>query len=194
MQDEIDHRFLSVRSRIGYQVRAATERVARRRMYSDLSHADREDLVGITIAKFYRRWGAQGRPDDIEAYLASTMYTALMDLYRERQRFPEPVAPDSGRSVDEVLQQWMPPVRSLSTPVVQQHAMAEFYRQLSPDDARLLWLKAEGYSSREIGEFLGLRPNAVDVRLHRLRQRLRELVDPEAEDGTAFGFQAGSGA
>jgi len=66
MQDEIDHRFLSVRSRIGYQVRAAAERVVRRRMYSDLSHADREDLVGITIGNFYRRWGPLGRPDDIE--------------------------------------------------------------------------------------------------------------------------------
>ena len=194
MTDEMDLRFLSDRSRIGYQVQAAAERIARRRMFADLSHADREDLVGITIAKFYRRWGPRDRPADIEAYLARTMYHALMDLYRERRLLPQPVAPDGSRSVESVLQGWMPPVRSLSTPVVQQHAVSEFYRQLSPDDARLLWLKAEGYSSREIGEFLGLRPNAVYVRLHRLRQRLHELVDPEAEDGTAFGFRAGSGA
>lgn len=193
MSDETRFRFLSDRSRIGYQVRAAAERIARRRMYSDLSHADREDLVGITIGKFYRRWGPLGRPDDIEAYLARTMYGALMDLYRERRMLPAPVAPVTDRTVDQVLEGWMPPAPSLSTPVADQDAVDAFYRQLSPADARLLWLKAQGYSSREIGEALDLRPNAVDVRLHRLRARLRGIVGPDAEDGTAWAFRADPG-
>lgn len=102
-------RFLSDRSRIGYQVRTPAERVSRRRMFSDLSHADREDLVGTAIGKFYRRWGPLGRPDDIKAYLARTMYGVLMDLYRERRMLPAPVAPVAGRTVAQVLEKWMPP-------------------------------------------------------------------------------------
>lgn len=176
--DDLDTRWLSDRSRLGYEVRAAAERISRRRMFSELSPAERDDLVGTTIARYYDRWGPRGRADNVEAYLARTMYRALMDLYRERKQLP--VRPVEDDSVDNALDRLLAPAPSLSSPVVGRAMADAFLAALDPDDARLLWLKAEGYSSREIGEFLGLRANAVDVRVHRLRRRLRELVDPES--------------
>lgn len=49
---------------------------------------------------------------------------------------------------------------------------------LSPDDAKiiLLFYKAE-QSLEEIGHIMGMMPNAVKVRLHRARQRLKEKME-----------------
>ena len=171
MSDEDDMRFLSDRSVLGHQVQAAAERVSRRRMFSDLAAADRDDLVGTAIDKYYATWGQLGRPDNIEAWLATVMRNAMMDHFR-RGRMLRPLRNDQD-SVEELLERWQPSEPSLSTPVVDRDARDAFLATLTPADARLLCLKADGYSHAEIGEVLGIRPNAVDVRLHRLRIRLR---------------------
>ena len=44
---------------------------------------------------------------------------------------------------------------------------------LDPVERRLVLLQVEGFSSREIGEMLELRPGAVRMRLNRARARLR---------------------
>ena len=172
---------LSDRSVLGHRVWAAAERISRRRMFSDLSAADRDDLVGITIGKYYATWGPLGRPDNIEAWLSTVMYRAMMDLFRERRKLHHPSRRAEDGSLETLLEDWMPAVPSLSAPVVAQDAADAFLRRLSPADARLLWLKSQRYSSREIGELLDLRANAVDVRLHRLRIRVRELLSPEPD-------------
>ena len=172
MSDDSSMRFLSDRSVLGHEVYDAAVRVSRRRMFSDLDQADRDDLVGTTIDKYYATWGQLGRPDNIEAWVATVMRNAMMDLFR-RRRMLRPVAGRGDESLEELLEQWLPPAPSLSLPVVDRDAREAFLAGLTPADARLLCLKAEGYTHQEIGDVLGVRANAVDVRLHRLRARLR---------------------
>jgi RNA polymerase sigma-70 factor (ECF subfamily) len=176
--DDEDLRFLSDRSQLGHQVHAAAVRISRRRMFADLSQADRDDLISTAIEKYYATWGPLGEPDSVEAWLSTVMYRAMVDHFR-RQRRLQPHAPPGEQSIDELLGRWLPPAPSLSTPVVNRDAREEFLALLSPADARLLCLKADGFSHREIGEVLGIRANAVDVRLHRLRIRLREMLVPD---------------
>ena len=184
MSDDGSMRFLSDRSVLGHEVYDAAVRVSRRRMFSDLDRADRDDLVGTTIDKYYATWGQLGRPDNIEAWVSTVMRNAMMDLFRRRRMLRPVAGAGAGAgddSVEELIEQWLPPAPSLSLPVVDRDAREAFLASLTPADARLLCLKAEGYTHQEIGDVLGVRANAVDVRLHRLRARLRTRF--AAEDG-----------
>ena len=180
MTDEMNRRLLSDQSILGYEVGDTAERISHRRMFSDLSRADREDLMGTAIDKYYAKWGRLGRPDSVEAWLSTVMHRAMVDLFHGRRRL-FPVGGDE-KSVDRLLEQWVPPAPSMSTRVANRVAHQSFLADLPPGDARLLCLKADGYSRREIGEILRIRPNTVDVRLHRLRARLKTLL---AEDDHA---------
>lgn len=157
-------------------------------MFSDLSQADRDELVSTAIEKYYATWGPLGEPNSVEAWLSTVMYRSMVDQFR-RRRMLQPRAPQGDEGIDELLERWLPPAPSLSTPVVDRDAREAFLALLSPADARLLCLKADGFSHREIGEVLGIRANAVDVRLHRLRIRLRELLAEDGEDGSQFAFR-----
>jgi RNA polymerase sigma-70 factor, ECF subfamily len=65
--------------------------------------------------------------------------------------------------------------------VVRRLSMREALEHLDERSRELVALRyAADLSSREIGDLMGLKPNAVDVALHRALSRLRELLD---EDG-----------
>ena len=72
--------------------------------------------------------------------------------------------------------------------MVNRDARESFLALLTPVEAWLLCLTADGFNHREIGEVLGIRSNAVDVRLHRLRIRLREMLAPDDEGGDPLVF------
>jgi RNA polymerase sigma-70 factor (ECF subfamily) len=56
--------------------------------------------------------------------------------------------------------------------------LAEAMDALRPEDSELLRLWAwEQLTAAEIGEVLDITPNAAGIRLHRARERLRELLD-----------------
>jgi RNA polymerase sigma factor (sigma-70 family) len=175
--DEIRAELLSDRSLLGYDVRGAAEDIARRGKFSDLSAADRDELVGVAISKYYETWGPLGRPDNIEAWLSRVMHNALMDQHRARRWLVQPVARDDDGSVQALFERWSPSLPSLSTTIVNEAATRAFLRGLKSSDAQLLWLKAHGFSSREIADLLHITSNAVDVRLHRLRLKLKAFVD-----------------
>ena len=177
MTDE--HAMLSDRTLLGMRVQEAAEQIARRRMFSDLSGHDREELVGIAVEKYYATWGAYGQPANIQAWLSTVMFHAMAVLYRDRRRVRPPAAPQPDESAADIMEQLLPPEPSLSGPFASQDAADRFLGMLAAEDARLLQLAAAGYSHREIGEVLGTKANAVGVRLHRLRARLRELLGPE---------------
>src|SRR5207244_2919913 len=53
----------------------------------------------------------------------------------------------------------------------------EALSRLPPRDAEVLWLKyGEDWSYRELADHLGVSEGAVEARLHRARQRLREAL------------------
>lgn len=55
-------------------------------------------------------------------------------------------------------------------------------RQLGETDRAVVLLHLEGYENLEIGELMGMLPNTVAVRLHRIKQRLNTLLKREAHD------------
>lgn len=177
-------------------VRQTAVLVSGRRMFSDLSDADRDDLVGTAVDAYAFVWGPPGRPDDLEAWLALGMYHAMMSTFRERRMLRRPVWSKDATTLAGLLEEWLSADGSTSVSV-DEELTDRFLRQLSPADARLLWLRCEGYTREEIADLLGIRANAVSVRLRRLRIRLRETLEPVAEptgDGASESRGTGHGA
>ncbi|MFC4787107.1 RNA polymerase sigma factor [Nocardioides sp. MAHUQ-72] len=70
-----------------------------------------------------------------------------------------------------------PPPRSTSGPERDDGTLDEALAALRPEEAELLRLWAwEQLAPREIAEVLGTTPNAVSIRLHRARQKLRDQL------------------
>lgn len=73
---------------------------------------------------------------------------------------------------------------------LERHERRKFVRrgiQQLPSSYRsvILLRDIEGFSGKEAGDLLGITPNAVKVRLHRARQALREILDPEIREEAA---------
>ena len=178
------------------EFRRAAGRVTRRRMFTDLSQAERDALVKAALDAYAHRWGPRPQPGDLEAWIALGMHRAMMDAFRERSMLPPPARPSLATTLGSLLEEWLAADAGGSGPVVDGQLTDRFLRQLSPADARLLWLRCEGYTREEVAGLLGIRPNAVSVRLHRLRVRLGETLDPMTDTTPVekTGEDAGHGA
>ena len=197
MHDEEDSRAGSDRIAQG-AVRYVAVRVSHRRMFSDLTDAERDALVETAVEAWAFAWGPPGRPDDVEAWLALGMYHAMMADFRQRRMLRRPARIGESTSLDSLLEEWLSTEHlqvGSAMPSVDPALTDRFLRQLSPADARLLWMRCEGYTREEIADLLGIRANAVSVRLRRLQLRLRESLEPvtdttpakDAGDGSAHG-------
>ena len=181
-------------------VRDAALLVARRRMFSDLSDAERDDLVATAVDAAGFSWGPPGRPEDLEAgdleaWLAAGMFHAMMNAFRERRMLRPPFRRGDATTLDGLLERWVstePSFEGHDLPTVDPELVDRFLRQLSPADARLLWMQCEGYTREEIAAMLGIRANAVSVRLRRLRIRLRETLEPLTGATTTGATTAGT--
>ncbi len=86
----------------------------------------------------------------------------LADRYQQLRSAEEPVAADP--------LQWL-------LLKERDQLIRQAIRQLSPRDAEILMLKySENWSYREMAEHLGLSESAIEARLHRARQRLRDRL------------------
>jgi RNA polymerase sigma factor (sigma-70 family) len=156
-------------------------RVSHRRMFSDLTEAQRDELVDTAVEAWAFAWGPPGRPENVEAWLARGMYHAMMADFRRCRMLRRPARLGESMSLDTLLEEWISsehPHAKNALPAVDQTVTDRFLRQLSPADARLLWMRCEGYTREEIADLLGIRANAVGVRLRRLKIRLRETLEP----------------
>src|SRR5262245_24838578 len=133
---------------------------------------DRRDLVQEILYQLWRAWPRfRG-----EARATTWMYrialnTALTGLRRGRSA-PEtlPLKTDlAGPAADPLAAERHARVRSLH----------EAIRALSPPDRAVVMLHLEELSHREVGEVLGISENLVNVKLHRIRGRLRSLMKDE---------------
>ena len=194
MHEDDASRFVVNRDMSRIEFRRAARRVTHRRMFTDLSQAERDELVKVALDAYAHRWGPPQQPSDLEAWIAAGMHRAMMDAFRERHMLRPPARPSLATTLTALLEEWL--AAAGSGPVVDGELTDRFLRQLSPADARLLWLRCAGYTREETADLLGIRPNAVSVRLHRLRVRLRETLDPMT-DTTPIehtGEDAGHGA
>lgn len=162
----------------GKSVRKLALRVAERRMFSDLSAGERRDLVNTAVGAHQHAWGPAGRAADLEAWLAVGMYAAMMHAYGEQRMLHREVRRPRATTLEAQLEHWLAADASGTAAAVDAALVDRYLRQLSPADARLLWLHREGYTREEIAELLNVRANAVSVRLHRLRIRLRDTAAP----------------
>ena len=115
---------------------------------------------------------------------------ALMKLRAKRCR-PEdsieellPAFQDDGHIVDPAVE-WSPAEALVAQREVRELVRASIDRL--PDSYRtvLLLRDIEELDTDETAEALGITPTAVKVRLHRARQALRGLIDPELRRGVA---------
>jgi len=82
-----------------------------------------------------------------------------------------------------------PPVDQAPEPA-DEPGLAEALDALRPEDAELLHLWAwEQLTASEIAEVLDITPNAASIRLHRARERLRELLDEGRKTGSPAGHE-----
>jgi DNA-directed RNA polymerase specialized sigma24 family protein len=166
-------------------------------MFSDLTDLEREALVEIAVEAWTFAWGPRGRPAEVEPWLALGMYHAMMAEFRQRRMLRRPVRAGDALALDGLLEEWMSAEAAPDDgelPVVDSALTDRFLRLLSPADARLLWMRCEGYTREEIAELIGIRPNAVSVRLRRLQIRLRDAVEPIADHASGLWARPGSGA
>lgn len=62
-------------------------------------------------------------------------------------------------------------------------ALADALSELSPVDQEIItMIAADGLAPREVAAILGLSPNAVRIRVHRAREKLRVLLGPAAPE------------
>jgi RNA polymerase sigma-70 factor (ECF subfamily) len=82
-----------------------------------------------------------------------------------------------------------PPVDQVPEPA-DEPELAEAMEALRPEDAELLRLWAwEQLSASEIAEVLDITPNAASIRLHRARERLRELLEEKRKAESPAGHE-----
>lgn len=71
--------------------------------------------------------------------------------------------------------------RWYTPPAPDDTALATALSQLSPLDQEIItMIAADGLAPREVSAILGLSPNAVRIRAHRAREKLRALLGPAA--------------
>jgi RNA polymerase sigma factor (sigma-70 family) len=142
-----------------------------RRVYAYVAYVvgsgpDAEDLTSDAIERAVRYRDsydpAKGTPS---AWLIGIARRCITDRHGEPPPLP-----------DEALEQ-LPDPRGDVTEVVDRLAVQAAVATLAPRDRELIALRyAADLTTRQIGELLGLQPNAVDVALHRALARLREAL------------------
>lgn len=130
-----------------------------------------DDLVSITIGKLYRHWRRVRAADNVEAYVRKVLTRSWLDELRWRSRhqeYPTPALPDR------------PMTGAGPENVVQQSALAELLRALSPGQRAVIVLRFYcDISVEETAEVLGISEGTVKSQAARGLAALRSLMTDE---------------
>jgi RNA polymerase sigma factor (sigma-70 family) len=137
-----------------------------------LSEADREDLLQqALLSVFYALPRLRGDSyDHLRAYFLTTLRAKVVDHHRRSRRevVGLPGASEGpGGVVGEFPAEEPPAFEEAET-------LLDLARMLAPEEYRVVRLKTEGFSDREIGRMLGKAPGTVAALWHRARVKLRE--------------------
>lgn len=158
--------------------------------------ADAEDLVQESIIKAYASFHTYQDGTNIRAWLFRILTNTWINSYRTAQRRPEEVFADSindaqladvaKRSPVELASAELAALESMGDDEVRQAVAA------LPDAQRLVVYYADvaGLRYKEVAEILDVPMGTVMSRLHRGRQRLRELL---VDADVARGYRGGGG-
>jgi RNA polymerase sigma-70 factor, ECF subfamily len=169
---------------LGYmrQLHAKASRMTR-------NHSDAEDLVQETYARAFASFHQFAEGTNLRAWLNRILTNTFISSYRKRQREPvltaagfedwqleralghsaEPA--EAARSAAELALEHMPDTR-----------VTDALRQLPGDFRMAVYLAdVEGFGYREIAQIMRCPIGTVMSRLHRGRNRLRELLGNDSE-------------
>ena len=132
------------------------------------SRADAEDAVQEAFLKAFRSWNAFKGDAAPFTWLYRILVNACMDQGRRRQRRREEQEPDEPRARPDASRDH--PLRL---------ALDEALRRLGPRHRAVFVLaEVEGFTHREIGEFLGIAEGTSKHDLFTARNELRRLLRP----------------
>ena len=120
---------------------------------------------------------AQLRELGVDEDTIQRLHTYDWAVFNSDRRFYEPQGDWTSRT-DWDNAQWMElPVRDSASLLesLENEQLAQVLSKESGITLKILYLKISGFTSKEIGKQLGLSPLAVDLRMNRLRNKLRNL-------------------
>ena len=144
------------------------------------SAPDAEDLVQDVVLKLYQRRDELTSIRELSPWLGRVLYNHFIDDKRRYGRQPLKLV-DSSVSVDEEVGSGSEPLaETLSADTAR--SLSNALAKLGEDHRIVVLLHdSEGYKLREIQELTGVPMGTLKSRLHRGRERLRELLK---KDGT----------
>lgn len=138
-------------------------------MYAD-TEEDREDLTQEIITELWRSYGSYaGRAAEGTWLYRVAVNVGIHHLKRERRRRNARVLPAEHSAVTE------PEAVGPADPLA---ALRPYIAHLSRIERSVLWLHLEEKSYAEIARITGLTETNVGSRLTRIREKLRQLVNP----------------
>lgn len=115
--------------------------------------------------------------DNLKAYIARITHNICISHVRRAVRRPETELQDV--YIDEAPQ----PDEVTGQNLMRQRLYAAIFK-LGLVERQIIGLYLEGFSQKESSEILGLKPNHIGVKLTRIRQKLKALMEPSQTDNS----------
>jgi RNA polymerase sigma-70 factor (ECF subfamily) len=142
------------------------------RAYTD-SQPDFEDCYQEVCLQIWRSHSNFDGRAEWSTWVYRVSLNVCMTLLKTQKRNRRVIAPD------EVPADLMADSRSAADESLDQ--LYDAIRQLSEVDRAVILLYLDEKSYQEIGEIIGANPNNVGVRINRIKERLRRLLDEKGD-------------
>ncbi|MEW6302873.1 MAG: RNA polymerase sigma factor [Verrucomicrobiota bacterium] len=144
---------------------------------------DAADLAQETFVRVYQHRDKFDPAQNFSTWLYAIASNLVRDRYRWRARHPQVSLEAAHDSTGKDFREVMPEKGPDPSETAQAHERAELVRRAVgglPEDLRLPLILAEyeGRSHAEVGAILNCTAKAVEMRVYRARQQLRESLSP----------------
>lgn len=137
-------------------------------------HPDTQDLVQDVFLNLQRSWRTFAGRSQLKTWVTSIVINRCRNWHRSRSRTPN----QAGIVVEELIDDARPGI-SLEDRESLRHAL----RSLNENDRELIVLRyLEEMDLDEISRLTGIRKNTIEVRLHRARTRMLQVMSPAAQE------------
>lgn len=143
---------------------------------------DAEDLVQDLLIKLYAKRIDLTEIEQVQPWLAKTMYRLYIDNYRKFKRSPMSYLDDEDVNLHTADEAVTPQTQTQRSQL--QAMIVAGLKKLSDEHRVLIILcDMEGYSIPEVQQILEIPDGTIKSRLHRARSKLREFIKPNELSG-----------
>ena len=136
---------------------------------------DAEDLVQDLLLKLVDRLDEMERIEKLRPWLLRILYRRFVDQFRRQQRSPVEFADPQG--IEDLAR------GVTTTDIENQEQVARALAALDAEQRDTIVLHdIEGYTAAEVATILDIQPGTVKSRVHRARNRMKELLGMEPFD------------